>query len=170
VLPKYSQLATKEVKWAWFTALTFLPISFGWAAGDVSLAAYIQSSLNKMDINEPGISPLGAVMSFLYSGYIVLNAVLSSQLGKVIDNDFKATGTIVSSFRRVAGIQFTVCSVIILLSTLIPRGALSFNPKPQGDLLTPEDDEEILDGAVLHHGGAGSGSDKDSVDAEKPKA
>ncbi|UJR19700.1 hypothetical protein I4U23_022834 [Adineta vaga] len=31
-----------EVKYAWIIAATFIPISFGWAAGDVSLAAYIQ--------------------------------------------------------------------------------------------------------------------------------
>jgi hypothetical protein len=33
-----------DVGQAWIVAATFLPISFGWAAGDVSLAAYIQAS------------------------------------------------------------------------------------------------------------------------------
>ncbi|KAH7102702.1 hypothetical protein BKA62DRAFT_769556 [Auriculariales sp. MPI-PUGE-AT-0066] len=156
VLPKYADLATAaggHVKWAWYPALTFLPISYGWAAGDVSLAAYIQSTLNSMDINEPGISPLGAVMSFLYSSYIVMNAILSSVLGKVIDSDFAKNKNIHSSLSRVGGIQFSVCCGIILLSTLIPRGAIALNPQPTGDLLTPEDDEQIYDGAVLHHGG-----------------
>ena len=32
-----------DVGQAWIVAATFLPISFGWAAGDVSLAAYIQA-------------------------------------------------------------------------------------------------------------------------------
>jgi hypothetical protein len=128
------------VKWAWWIGLTFLPISYGWAAGDVSLAAYIQSSLNGMDINEPGISPLGAVMSFLYSSYIVLYAVLSSALGKIMDHDKTTNGNIISSLTRVGGIQFSICCVVILLSTLVPRGSHAFNPKPVEDLHTKSDD------------------------------
>lgn len=42
-------------------------------------------------------------MAFLYSTYIVLNAVLSALLGKVIDNDFVKNGNILSSLNRVAG-------------------------------------------------------------------
>jgi hypothetical protein len=102
VLPRFSQIATRQVSWAWITAACFIPVSlqpacnaqlicdlhkvsFGWAAGknfpapflitihrsyagDVSLAAYIQSSLSGMDLPDEGVSPLGAVMSFLYSG------------------------------------------------------------------------------------------------------
>ena len=49
------------------------------------------------------VSALGAVMAFLYSSYIVMNAVLSATLGKVIDHDFTAHGNIESSLRRVAG-------------------------------------------------------------------
>lgn len=33
--------AMGQVSQAWAVAGTFIPISFGWAAGDVSLAAYI---------------------------------------------------------------------------------------------------------------------------------
>lgn len=52
-------------------AATFIPISFGWAAGDVSLAAYIQASLARGgDATTAGISTLGAVMSFLYVTYV----------------------------------------------------------------------------------------------------
>lgn len=35
----------------------FLPISFGWAVGDVSLAAYIQTSIFRMDFPEIGCLP-----------------------------------------------------------------------------------------------------------------
>lgn len=93
-----------------------------------------------MNINEPGISPLGAVMSFLYSAYIVLNAVLSSVLGTVIDADFRANGNIYNALTRVGGIQFSVCAAIIFASTFIPRGAFAFNPKQEGDLKTPDDE------------------------------
>jgi hypothetical protein len=66
-------------------AAIFIPISFGWAAGDVSLAAYIQSTLAKIESKEPDVSTLGAVMAFLYVTYIVLYAVLSAVLGNWVD-------------------------------------------------------------------------------------
>ena len=42
-------------------------------------------------------------MAFLYSSYIVMNAVLSAVLGTVIDHDFTSHGNIESSLRRVGG-------------------------------------------------------------------
>jgi hypothetical protein len=62
VLPYYAKRAKKNVSWAWRLAATFLPISYGWAAGDVSLAAYIQASLSENDFGYSGVSALGAVM------------------------------------------------------------------------------------------------------------
>lgn len=44
---------------------SFLPVSFGWAAGDVSLAAYIQSTLSKIESKNKQVSALGAVMAFV---------------------------------------------------------------------------------------------------------
>lgn len=104
-----------------------------------------------MDLPDTGVSPLGAVMSFLYASYIVFNAVLSSVLGKVIDNDYVRTRTITNALRHVAGIQFSVCCGIILLATLIPRGAFSFNPKR---IAAQKEDLDVLDGAVLKQGGS----------------
>jgi hypothetical protein len=110
------------------------------------ISAYIQSSLANMNINEPGISPLGAVMAFLYSAYIVLNAVLSVVLGTVIDAAVQRDRTIYNALIRVGGIQFSVCAAIIFASTFIPRGSWALNPKQEGDLITPDDDE---DGATM---------------------
>ena len=85
-----------DVQWAWKLAVVFLPISFGWAAGDVSLMAYIQANLgqreseqvqagngdgegvdidiarrgrikSKKEVNRDGIASLGAIMAGLYS-------------------------------------------------------------------------------------------------------
>jgi len=42
-------------------------------------------------------------MAFLYSTYIVLNAVLSTLLGKVLDNDQVKHGNIIWSLKMVAG-------------------------------------------------------------------
>ena len=39
-----------------------MPISLGWAAGDVSLAAYIQACLARKEREDPNVSALGAVM------------------------------------------------------------------------------------------------------------
>jgi MFS family permease len=142
LLPYYSTIATHNVSWAWKVAGCFIPISFGWAAGDVSLAAYIQASLADTDFGSSHISSLGAVMAFLYSTYIVLNAVLSSVLGKVIDRDFTANGNIHNALIHVAGIQFSVCCGVILLSTLVPIGGLSLNPKVIGGVALTGDAED----------------------------
>jgi hypothetical protein len=93
-----------------------------------------------MHITEVGVSPLGAVMAFLYSGYIVLNAVLSTLLGRVIDRDYRTNDNIFTALTQVGGIQFSVGAVIIFASTFIPRGALALNPGEEGDLKTPKDD------------------------------
>jgi len=83
---------TGRVKDAWMVAGTFIPISFGWAAGDVSLAAYIQASLARIESRATNVSPLGAVMAFLYSTYIVLYAIASPLLGRYIDRVYAETG------------------------------------------------------------------------------
>jgi len=89
-------------------AATFVPISFGWAAGDVSLAAYIQASLAREgEATTSGISTLGAVMSFLYVTYvrppvlmslirvhdllyqIITYAILSPVLGNYVDSQVR---------------------------------------------------------------------------------
>ncbi|TEB33902.1 hypothetical protein FA13DRAFT_1730187 [Coprinellus micaceus] len=134
VLPAFAKIATKDVTWAWKIAGCFIPISMGWAAGDVSLAAYIQSTLSQAEYQHPRVSPLGAVMAFLYATYIVLNAVLSTVLGTVFDADTKKNGKIYDSLITVGGVHFTVASAIVLGSTFIPRGALAFNPKQLGTI------------------------------------
>jgi len=61
-------------------------ISAGWAAGDVSMAAYIQSQIPH--IKTPGITvanALPSVMSFLYVLYIVIYAVISPMIGQWLD-------------------------------------------------------------------------------------
>lgn len=81
-----------DVNQAWRVAGTFIPISFGWAAGDVSLAAYIQASLARIEGDYKNVSALGAVMAFLYVTYIVTYAISSPLLGKYIDSVYNATG------------------------------------------------------------------------------
>ncbi|KAK5699744.1 hypothetical protein LTR97_005875 [Elasticomyces elasticus] len=122
-----------QVKFAWMVAGTFIPISFGWAAGDVSLAAYIQASLARIEGETKNVSALGAVMSFLYCTYIILYAILSPLLGRYIDSVYTRTGgsnggDVHEAVYNLAGVQFTVLTIVVILSTFIPKGAVAFNP------------------------------------------
>jgi hypothetical protein len=156
VMPTFAKTARKgDVNVAWKIAGCFIPISFGWAAGDVSLAAYIQSVLSQKEFAHRGISALGSVMAFLYSSYIVLYAAVGPALGKIIDNDFKANKNIIRSLEKAGGIQFSVCCGIILLSCFIPRGSFALNPKtigtPTAEEETPSVDESA-DGKEMEKG------------------
>lgn len=104
-------------------------ISFGWAAGDVSLAAYIQASLARLESKNSNVSPLGAVMAFLYSTYIVIYAITSPLLGRYIDSVSKRNkGDVSLAFQNIAGVQFTLIAAIVMAATFVPKGSFSFNP------------------------------------------
>ncbi|KAK9320199.1 hypothetical protein V1517DRAFT_330072 [Lipomyces orientalis] len=124
-----------QVKYAWIIAATFVPVSFGWAAGDVSLAAYIQASLARVESKTTNVSALGAVMAFLYSTYIVIYAITSPLLGHYIDSVYNKTGGanngghVQEAIQYVGGVQFTIVFALIMASTFIPRGSFSLNPQ-----------------------------------------
>ncbi|RXW13057.1 hypothetical protein EST38_g12795 [Candolleomyces aberdarensis] len=122
-----------SVSWAWKVAGCFIPISMGWAAGEVSLAAYIQSVLSESAFHHERVSALGSVMAFLYTTYIVLYGALSVALGSVIDH---AKEDPEKWLKTVGGVHFSVSCVIILASTFVPKGARSFNPKALGTITT----------------------------------
>ncbi len=103
----------------------------------------LTASLNDAFAAGKGISALGSVMAFLYSTYIVLNAVLSTVLGKVMDNDFAKNNNILWSLKTVGGVQFSVCCVIILLATFVPKGAFALNPKAIGDVSLQGSNESV---------------------------
>ena len=105
-----------------------MPISLGWAAGDVSLAAYIQACLARREGESDNVSALGAVMAFLYSTYIVIYAILSPVLGTCVDGLVKDGMEPQQVLKYVGGIQFTIIAGILLASTFIPKGAVSLNP------------------------------------------
>lgn len=146
-----------EMRYAFIAAATFLPVSFGWAAGDVSLAAYIQASLARKESENDDVSALGAVMAFLYSTYIVTYAIAQPLLGRHVDSVFQSTGgssgggNVRLAVRNIGAIQFTVISVIIIAATFIPRGSWAFNPSAlYGESLDKEvnDDESSVGGSV----------------------
>lgn len=102
---------------------TFIPISYGWAAGDVSLAAYIQASLARLESTIPDFSALSAVMSFLYCVYVVMYAVANPMLGRYVDRVWRQSGQkdLRDAIYNIAGVHFTVLCTIMLLATLIPQ-------------------------------------------------
>ena len=107
-------------------ALMCFFVSSGWAAGDVSLSAYIQSSLTHSKFKDQ-VSPLGAVMAFLYTTYIVCYACLSFGLGKVIDKYVSQKEPQTFLF-YIAGVMMTISCILIFLNTFIPKGACKLNP------------------------------------------
>lgn len=128
VLPFYPAQDTSTAA-LWRLAPLFIPISFGWAAGDVSLAAYIQSALaGSHEQRDENISNLGAVMAFLYSVYIVLFAVLAPVLGMVADKGGDARVTVV----WVGGVQVSVVAALLVGSTFVPRRGAGWNPRLEG--------------------------------------
>lgn len=108
-----------------------LLISLGWAAGDVSLGAYIQAKLS--DREDEHTSPLGAVMAFLYSTYLLSFFLLNISMGRVYDH-YKSLGPadVKMMFVYIAGFLFTLCTVIVLASTFIPHGSCGIFPDSDG--------------------------------------
>ncbi|KAF2826298.1 hypothetical protein CC86DRAFT_292717 [Ophiobolus disseminans] len=135
-----------QVGQAWIVAATFMPISFGWAAGDVSLAAYIQASLARIESRTQNVSALGAVMAFLYSSYIVTYAIASVTLGTYIDRiSDRNNDQVQHAIFNVAGVQFTIIFVLVMTATFVPKGAFALNPAMLSEeaLDTDLEDEDL---------------------------
>ena len=104
----------------------FFFISSGWAAGDVSLSAYIQSSLSYTHFKDKE-NPLSSVMAFLYTSYIVIYASLSYGLGRVIDAYMSRRDPHGFLF-YISGVMMTLACIVIFASTFIPKGSCKLNP------------------------------------------
>jgi len=127
VVPFYSA-NPNDMAFAGRIAPLFTTLSFGWATGDLSITLYIQSVLARDESLSGNVSAVGAVMSFLYTTFILLYAILPVVLGRLID-----TVNIQMAFIYVAGIQFSIISVFILINTFIPNGAFQFSPTSLSD-------------------------------------
>ena len=134
----------RQAIYAWRLAALFIPVSFGWSAGDVSLIAYIQAILSREESKDPNVSALGAVMAFLYSSTIVIYAVLAPLLGKVFDKVLTQDGNIKQALVYLGGVQFTVLCIFVLANTFIPKGAFRFNPEMLYNENLEEDVEDLV--------------------------
>ncbi|KAI8892403.1 hypothetical protein BC833DRAFT_611782 [Globomyces pollinis-pini] len=119
-------------------------ISFGWAAGDVSLAAYVQSRLEGYKQIDKYTTPLGAVMSFLYVVNLVVFYFLNTWMSSIARNWGKENRSLLWSL--VGGVFMSVCGIIVMVCTFIPRGAFAWNPNPDVIVF---DDDITLEGVVL---------------------
>jgi hypothetical protein len=73
------------------------------------------------------ISPLGAVMAFLYIVYIVLFPIVAFGGGSLMDT-YKNAGKPADAFFWIGGMFMTVCGMVIFAATFIPSGAFACNP------------------------------------------
>ncbi|ORZ41416.1 hypothetical protein BCR44DRAFT_1422785 [Catenaria anguillulae PL171] len=148
--------------WVWFLAATFVPVSFGWAAGDVSLVAFVQSKLSKIEDEEASVSPLGSVMSFLYVLYIIIFAIVNPWIAGVQDDFIRPlikqfgeakkwklwTGLALTreAMWYTSGLFLTISAGIILLATFIPKGSFALNPQ----VIDDEEDDQAIAGQIAH--------------------
>ncbi|CAF2521779.1 unnamed protein product [Rotaria sp. Silwood2] len=137
-----------NIKYAWIIAITFMPISFGWSASDITLAAHIQSTMTRLEPMYEDISVLGAVMSFLYSSYIIIYSFANPFLGKYIDSIYKSHGTIRPALIYTVGVQFTLIMLIVVASTFIPSGTFLWNPKIDDQEEDLSEDDENSDALI----------------------
>ncbi|ORZ31763.1 hypothetical protein BCR44DRAFT_1416876 [Catenaria anguillulae PL171] len=130
--------------WVWFLTLYNIPVSLGWSAGDCSLVAYIQSRLGSIENVDSSISPLGAVMSFLYVFYIAVFATLSQAIGRLQDSyvrDLRSKFGAPREWKNLiglaptqeammwsAGFVVSLACFLILVSTFVPKGSFAWNP------------------------------------------
>jgi hypothetical protein len=136
-----------DVKYAWIIAATYIPIGFGAAVDDIALNSFVQSSLSGLESKHKNISALGAVASFLYSSYIIIYAILNPLLGLYIDRVYDSTNSVRPAFVNTIAIQMTVISIIVLISTFIPKGAMACNPTllQDEDLVSTENVNRLSD-------------------------
>ncbi|KAJ3163404.1 hypothetical protein HDU88_006355 [Geranomyces variabilis] len=139
---------------AWIMAAILVPVSFGWAAGDVSLSAFVQSHVSRLK-RKSSVSPLGSVMAFLYCTYIVIYAIANPVIGKWLDNMVKdetklaggnaKLGELAAAeqyFKIIGGIMFSCLGVVIFAATFLPKGSWAFNPSLEEDYPQHHDEAE----------------------------
>jgi hypothetical protein len=133
---------------AWVAAASFVPISFGWAAGDISLSAYIQASASRIKSTN-NIPTLGAVMAFLYCFHLGTYAAASTLLGRIMDDKSNA-GDTREGIGLLCCVQLTVIFSLSWYGTFIPKGSISWNPKmlfnERLDLDEEEHTHELIEG------------------------
>lgn len=132
-------------------------------AGDVSLVAFVQSRLSKIEDEEASVSPLGSVMSFLYVLYIIIFALVNPWIAGVQDDFIRPlikqfgeakkwklwTGLELTreAMWYTSGLFLTISAGIILLATFIPKGSWALNPQ---DIDDDESEQHAIAAQLAH--------------------
>jgi len=128
-------------------ALIMFFISSGWAAGDVQMAAYIQSAMPTLPASTNTVTPnpLASVMCFLYTSYIVIYAIISPLIGFWLDGyttrslEAGANKSKILEeqqqdyFYWIAGVFFSLVSILIFANTFTPKNSWKLNPDRPAD-------------------------------------
>lgn len=162
IFPLVDPLSLNMSMFTWMICLlpVMASISFGWAAGDCSLVAYVQSRFANVSNQNDKAPSLGSVMAFLYVLYIILFAFISPGMGAVHDSFLKPLTDkfgqespiqlrlplVRQAMIYTAGVFVTCCGAIILAATFIPRGSFAFNPKSidSGDSVSDTNQSEKI--------------------------
>ncbi|KAI8852883.1 hypothetical protein BC829DRAFT_430446 [Chytridium lagenaria] len=115
VLPFITVDKNNVIATVWKLAPMMSIISLGWAAGDVSLAAYVQSRLARLEFSDEYTSP--SLPSCPSSTSPTSSPTLSSPTTKEL-------------YIWIGGVFMTICGAIVFAATFIPRGSFKFNPDP----------------------------------------
>jgi MFS family permease len=125
-------LGYTQLGWAFTIASLMWIISGTWAAGDISTMSYIQNALperaklNKED--EDDVSPLGAVLGFLFAAYAVLIAVVLYLLGQFFRVPNNDPTLLRDRFIYVVCIPVSVIAVLIIINAAFARIIRKDNP------------------------------------------
>ncbi|KAL9648065.1 hypothetical protein ABK040_012119 [Willaertia magna] len=139
-------------------------VSGSWAAGDITQLAYLQSTLSEESTN--GINHLAAVMSFLYSCYVLLMTFIVFGLSQAVDR-FTERGQTSFGFMTIC-IVLSVCSVSIVIIYLLFAKFRPINVNNNND-----SNVEITAVTMIGSGEDGDvvgvGDDVKAIDEENPK-
>ena len=102
-------------------------MGIGFAGGDISIAAWIQSLEEDKDDSGQDNDNLAAIMAFLQTTYIAMYALFSPTLGLYADKVFKSHGDMHEVVQNIACLLFTIIAAITFAATFVPRGACAWN-------------------------------------------
>jgi len=132
-------------------------ISGSWAAGDISQVAYLQSTISEQEDEVHGVNHLAAVMSFLYSCYIILSTFIVFGLSQAVDR-FSANGTPQFGFMTIcivlSVISFVICIIYLLFAKIKPTKEEENEETMQSESQTQEKPIELTTIPVIENVGS----------------
>lgn len=152
-------------------AVAFMvPLAFAWAAYDVSITAYVQAALTRLEHTSPHIASLSAVVCFVYCLQVAMYGSMSTLIRTYLDK-MGPGDAIQGRLIWTAGVQFTVISIVVIASSFIPEGSRALNPRMIASRKLDEDIDQsgvegTSEGAETHGTGTANGQETTEVELE----